>query len=217
MRSKEILREKKALEDTSQTTRIAAETLYNRAVEKAKAWEGIDWVSALKTLDAESFNALKAEADKDYSDLNFYRDGLQSEVQRYHRRQEQEVQARIQGVVAEISHAETGIPGFNEDLGNKLASYALEMGVPQDRLTDLVHTPIMRILHDAWRYRQSETAKSKTKPVMKTPTKIVKQSSNSETSRRAATPTKSSAMERLKRTGSQDDAADAFLAMWKDD
>lgn len=217
LRSKELHREKKTLEDHSHATRIAAETLYNRAAEKAKQWEGIDWVEALKTLDTPSYNELRKLAEKDYSDLNFFHEGLQHEVQRHEARKTEEVTARISATVAELSNPETGIEGFNEPLLRELGNYALSMGVPEDRMQDLFHTPIMRILHDAARYRKAQAATKATTPVKKTATKIVKSTSNSETSRKAAAPKNNSALDKLKRSGSQDDAEQAFLAMWKDD
>nr|WP_042674277.1 hypothetical protein [Methylobacterium sp. B34] len=211
-RSKAIAQDRRNLDEASKATIVAADSLYKRAAEKAAVWEKVDWVGALKNLDAESFNALKAEAERDYADVRFYQDGLNAELERSRVWQAQETESRINATVIELSNPETGITGFGNDVLQEIGSFMQKQGVPQDRLVDLFHAPILRMAYDAMQFNKARAVTSTAKPVVKTAKKIVKGNISSETSRNAAKPGNNSAMKRLERSGSQDDAVAAFLS-----
>lgn len=212
VRSKELVAQRKQVEEQSLAHRVSLEAGYNRAAEKAKYWDGIDWAAAFKELETPAFNSLRAAAQDAFNELAYFEDGLKSDMEAAKVRTEQEVQSRIQSTIVELAHPDTGIKGFGNELIQELGTYAQEMGVPSERLTDLFHAPILRILHDAVQYRKAQKATKATSPVVKTANKIVKNTVNADTSRRASKPSTSSALQKLARSGSLDDAESAFLA-----
>jgi hypothetical protein len=179
-----------------------------RAEARLKQFEGIDWVQAVVKLDPQEYQALRASAGEAWQDYQFYTEGLDSYLKQAQDERHNALVNEARQSLKELGDPNTGIKGFNKDLYNEMRSFAMEKGISEAQINQIVSAPALRLIHMAMMYEKGQSAVSKTTKVVKTPKKIVKSS--------AATNTKdlkdksSKAYSRLKESGEQDDAEAAF-------
>lgn len=215
-KSQEVADTRKRLEDQGAAYVAASETMLTRAKERFSQYEKIDWLVAAKELDGEELQALRGEAQKAYADVQFYEKELGTFMEGVHQQRHTALVAEAKATLTALQDPKTGIKGFNQQTYGDMQSFALNHGVPKEVMDNLVSEPILRILHKAMLYEKGQKAVTKTKDLK--PKKIIKGKVNGDVSRTGFTPKKSAkALEALKKTGSQDAAADAFLASFMDD
>jgi hypothetical protein len=139
-------------------------------------------------------------------------------------KQQAEMQAR--GVAAEVQEAQTkavqtqraemfeavrkAIPNWSNDLGQQLTDFALSKGVKYETLATTTDPGVILALHDAMKFAQLQkqkvdiTAKAKTAPPVLKPGAV-----------KAKPTAQADAVARLRKSGSVDDAASAFLSRMK--
>jgi hypothetical protein len=111
------------------------------------------------------------------------------------------------------------IKGWNDALYNDIRAFGNEMGIPSETLNEITDAGAIKILHMAMQFQAWCVKKVVvTKKVNKTPAKIVKNSASSPAQRGPQSQvTVKAAVNKVKRTGSLEDAANAFEAMMGDD
>jgi hypothetical protein len=158
------------------------------------------------------FQALKADAARAKADLDYFGQeasvllqARQAETQRT--RSEAAVAAR-----AELEDPTKGIPGFGPELYGKINEFAKSNGMEQ--FHTVVHPAAIRLMHKAmlWDAHQAaaKTAETKVAKVVNKPTKVTRPGTQ-DTSPKGE-PDYRSAMSDLRKSGSADAAAAAFLA-----
>lgn len=219
-RSKDLAENERKVNDSFSKAEALSQALYERALERFKPFENMNWLLQAKEMDSEAFVQLQHLANAHYQDVAFYGEGLQRSVDERRQRDEQAQEAAFQqralATMEELSNPTTGIKDFNPAKIQEIGNYAQSMGIPADRMRDLVHAPILRILEKARLYDAGQAAK--TTPVVKTPKKIIKQRVNVDTTRAAASNGKANkAHQKLSQSGGYENAVNAFMADWTTD
>lgn len=218
-RGEEIATQRKDLDSNAAKTMAATEALINRAIERYKPYENIDWAQAAATLDPEDYKSLKQVATSAYQDLQFLSTGLNEHIEQQKTARTAELTTVAKATIAELSDPKTGIPGFNETLYKEMKSFAIGAGIPEETMNTMVYGAPLRLIHKAMLWDKQQAAKASTSKVVKTPTQVIKSRVNADTSRKVSSSKTASdqSMNRLRKTGSVDDAADAFLSRWQRD
>jgi hypothetical protein len=215
-KSQEVAETRKKLEDQGASYVAASEVMLQRARERFEPYAKIDWFTASKDLSGEEFNALRSEAQKAYSDVQFYEKELGTFMQNVHQQRHTALVAEAKATLTALQDPKTGIKGFDQKVYEDMQGFAINHGVPKEVMDNLVSEPILRILHKAMLYERGQ--KVVTKPKDLKAKKIIKSKVNSDTARSGLTPKKTAkALEVLKKTGTQDAATEAFLASFMDD
>jgi hypothetical protein len=215
-KSQEVAETRKKLEDQGAAYVAASETMLTRAKARFEPYAKIDWLVASKELSGEELNALRTEAQKAYDDVKFYETELNTFMAGVHQQRHTALVAEAKATLTALQDPKTGIKGFNQKTYEEMQGFAINHGVPKEVIDNLVSEPILRILHKAMLYEKG--TKVVTKPKDLKAKKIIKSKVNGDTARAGLTPKKTTkALENLKKTGSIDAAADAFLASFMDD
>lgn len=216
-KSQEAATIRKKAEEAGARHVAATETLLQRAQERYKPYEGIDWLVAAQQLDAEELTALRGEAQKAYSDIQYLNSELDGFMHQAYQTRQADMIEEARTTLKNLQDPKTGIPGFSEKLYDEMRVFAINRGVPQEIVNNIVSEPMIRILHQAMQFERGK--KALVKPKSKTaPKTILKGKANPEATRKVISKSKNDKpLAKLKRSGSMEDAQEALLAMWRDD
>jgi hypothetical protein len=220
-KSQEVAEERKAI-DTKRAENIAAyDVLLKRATERADQYRALPWTSLMKdpNVPADQLQALQAEAAKAIEDEGFLKNELGNFMQKVTAEQATAHRAAAQECLKAINNPESPahIKGWNDALYNDLRTFGAEMGIPAETVNQITDAGAIKILHMAMQFHRGAQKVVVTKKVNKTPTKIVKNSASSPATRSAPQVTAKSAVAKAKKSGSLQDAANAFEALMGDD
>lgn len=215
--SQEVAAERKNVEAGHAKNIAAYDVMLKRTTERADAYRALPWTQMLKdpNVPADQLTALQAEAQKVYDEEAFIKNELDGFMQKVTEEQKVERVKAAQSCIKALMTPEspTYIKGWNNAVYNDLRSFGTEMGIDKDTVNTLTDPGAFKILHMARQFHRG-ASKVVTKKVNKTPTKIVKNSASAPATRSTAkTVTTKSAVAKAKKTGSMEDAANAFLAM----
>jgi hypothetical protein len=221
-KSQEVAAERKVIESKRAENIAAYDVLLKRSTERADQYRALPWVALQKdpNVPAEQLEQLVQEARKAVEEETFLKSELgnfMSKVQ-----EEQTVARRTAAqeclkVIKDPEHP-AHIKGWNDALYNELRTFGAEMGIPAETVNDITDAGAIKILHMAMQFARGAKKVVVTKPVDKTPRKIVKNSASSPAARGTSKQvTVKSAVTKAKQTGSMSDAADAFFAMAGDE
>lgn len=205
---------------------VAALNIMN---EKAKAryapYATIDWVGLQKNPDvtAADINALSAEAKAAYEDVSFYEKDLTTLMTTISDKQKADHKVQAKECVSALETPSTAdkpnplhIEGWNDKVYDELRGFARELGAPEASVNSMVDPVAFKILHMALQFKRS-SSKVLTVKTKKSPTKIVKSSASISSSKPTASATdRTKALANLKRSGSEEDAVNAFMAGMSD-
>ena len=214
-----------AAETASVRTKADADALrvtaaMNRAMEKADArwapYAKLDFLALSRdpTIDQATFLALRTEAQEALNDVKFVREELDGVVAAQRTEAQAQTNAQAAASVKSLSDPTSGIPGFGPALYNEMLAYAETAGAPKGVPQSIVADWALRALHKAMLYDRGVAATAtKLEKVIAKPSRVL-QSKGSSTG--AAASSTKAAMEALRKSGSVDDAADAFYASVSD-
>lgn len=212
-KSQAVTQKLKEAEDTGAAYVASLANLMQRAKQRAEPYAQIDWLVASKTLNEDELVALRNEAQKAYDDVNFFQqelDGFLGGVEQQ-RQQQLVVQAR-----EAVEVLKRDIPNWSTQVYDEIRHFAINNGMAPQIINNLTDPAAIKMLHMAMLYNKG--AKAVTKKTNKTPKKLVKSTVSAETTQRSLRGGKTEdAIGKLRRSGSIDDGADAFLAKWRDD
>jgi hypothetical protein len=156
----------------------------------------------------EDFQALRADAAAAEANVKFFGDELGKLQQANSARQQQAHQEAAQATIKELSDPNTGIKGWGPELYSDLMTFAEGQGVQNARMA--TSAPLLRLLNMAMQWEKADkarkTAEGKVQAAPNKPTKVLKPGQKTSTGKAQT------AMQTLRRSGSLDDATDAFLA-----
>jgi hypothetical protein len=203
--------------DTDTAKALAGLTVMTEmAKQRADPYKKIDFLVAAKDLDADTLQHLRTEAQKAFEEERFLNTELDNFVKGAQTQQQQRVVEDARACVKALND-ETGqyhIKGWNDKVYDELRSFAIKEGVDQTVINGVTNPAVIKLLHMALQFSKS-MAKNVTTKVNKTPKKIVKTTSTIQPKRAEdVTEANKKAMDKLKRSGKVDDAAEAFLARW---
>jgi hypothetical protein len=219
--SQEVAEQRKAV-DADRAKNIAAyDVMLKRATERANEYRALPWTQLMKdpNVPADQLQALQAEAQKALDDETFIKSELDGFMTKVSEEQKAERVKSAQTCIKTLTNPESPmhIKGWNEAVYNDLRAFGTEMGFHQDTVNSLTDPAAFKILHMAMQFKRGST-KVVTQKVNKTPTKIVKNSAAAPAARSSSkTVTTKSAVAKARKTGSLEDAANAFLALAGDE
>jgi hypothetical protein len=208
--------------DEDHARNIAAyDVLLKRSTERANQYRELPWTQLMKdpNVPADQLSALQAEAQKALEDEAFLKNELDGFMQKVSG--DQAAARRSAAVECLKSINDTASPhhikGWSEALYNDIRGFAAEQGLDKEMVNNLTDPSAFKILHMAMQFKRG-SAKVVTQKVNKTPTKIVKNSASAPAARSSAkTVTVKQATTKAMKSGSQDDAINAFEAMFSGD
>jgi hypothetical protein len=217
-KSQEVATTRKTLEDQSAAYLARQTKLLERARAKYEPLSKIDLLAASKdpNVTQEELIAARNTIQAAYEEVQFLEQDLSAFTADLQKAQAAELRAQAQEAIKVLSDPEKGIEGFNQPMYQEICSFAVESGLPAELVNNLVDPSIIKLLNMARLYAKGKTqvqsAKSDKK---KAPKRIVKGTASAETTKKTVKTAKAAEpMKRLQKSGSTDDAADAFMARW---
>lgn len=225
-KSMEVAEQRKAYETKLQEQAVSANSLLERARERYKQYANLDFnmlaaQAASGQLDPEGYQNLRTAAYQAWQEVRFLEEGVVTYTQKLaEKRSEDMKQEAIEAIKVLTGPVEKGgIEGWSPERYKEIVSFAVEQGAPQDVVGQITQPWALRLLHDAMLFargkQKSKGSEVKVTKVNKTPKRITKTTTSPSSS---SDYNKSSdvkkAMAKLVRSGSTDDAAEAYLARW---
>lgn len=205
-KSQEVAAKRKDAEAAELKAQATLDKMYQKAVERWKPYAEIDMLVASKQLDADSFTALRKEAQAAYEDFRFITEEADAFVKASQANQQKQLQEAAQEAVKVLKDA---IPNWSPKLYDSIREYAITTGMPSDVVNNLVDPVAIQLIHKARLYDEAKKVVTKKKVIQ--PKKVLKQTVTS-TSVKSDQSVK--AKTRLQSSGSVDDAANLFLSRW---
>lgn len=219
-KSQEVATNRKTYEDQAAAFIARQTKLLERARAKYEPLSKIDLLAASKdpNVTQEELIAARNTIQSAYEEVQFLEQDLQAFTADIQKAQSSELRAQAQEAIKVLSDPEKGIEGFNQPMYQEICSFAVDSGLPAELVNNLVDPSIIKLLNMARLYAKGKTQVQAAKPdKKKAPKRIVKGSASAETTRKTVKTAKAAEpMKRLQKSGSTDDAADAFMARWSE-
>lgn len=205
-KSQEVAAKRKDAEAAELKAQATLDKMYQKAVERWKPYSEIDMLVASKQLDADSFTALRKEAQAAYEDFRFITEEADAFVKASQANQQKQLQEAAQEAVKVLKEA---IPNWSPKLYDSIREYAITTGMPSDVVNNLVDPVAIQLIHKARLYDEAKKVVTKKKVIQ--PKKVLKQTVTSTSVKSDQT---AKAKTRFQSSGSVDDAANLFLSRW---
>ncbi len=200
--------------------------LHEKAKTKAAPYAGLDWLAISKNpnITAEEATALRDEAKAAMDDVAFFDSELGTLMTALGEQQKASQVAQARTCIQALSTPGTEdtpnplhIEGWNDKVYDELRGFARELGAESSAVDSMVDPVAFKILHMAMQFKRG-SSKVLTIKTDKSPKKIVKTSVSSPETRAANTPiaNRKAAVAKLSRTGSEEDAINAFMSNMAD-
>jgi hypothetical protein len=220
-KSQEVSQTRTKLEEQSAAYLLRQSKLLERARAKYEPLAKIDLLAASKdpNVTQEELVAARNTIQAAYEEVQFLEQDLTAYSQELQKAQTEELRAQAQEAIKVLSDPEKGIEGFNQPLYQEIVSFATDSGLPAEFVNNLVNPAAIKLLNYARLYMKGKTKVQSAKPdKQKAPKRIVKGTASAETTKKVTKTAKAQEpMKRLQKSGSTDDAADAFMARWSSD
>lgn len=216
-KSMEVAEQRKAVEAELAKNVTATAALLERAKSRFEPYSKIDFLLAAKELSAEDYTNLRTAAQAAYEDVQFLETNLNGFMQAAQEKQHESLITQARDAIKVLTGPvdQGGIEGWNEKLYDDIRAFAQTEGLRKEIVDNLVDPTALRLLHNAMLYARGKS-KVITKVVNKTPTKVIKTSRTTETGAVGDKTSSTVALKTLRKTGTTDAAADAFMARWAD-
>lgn len=216
-KSQEVADGRKFVDEERAKNIAAYDVLLKRATTRADEYRALPWTQLMKdpNVPADQLAELQKEASKALEDEAF----LKNEITGFMQKVQNEQLAARKTAAADCIKAlndpksPNHVKGWSDALYNDIRSFATSQGLNAEMVNNLTDPGAFKVLHMAMQFSRGQK-KVLTKKVNKTPTKIVKNSAAAPAARSSSkTVTVKSAVDKVRKSGSMDDAIDAFLAM----
>lgn len=208
IKSQEVAAQRKALEDKSLQYEASLQRLMEKAQERYKPYAEVDMLVAAKTMSDDDFMQLRRESQMAKEDLDFFT----QEASKYAQNVKNEYQKKLQEEASKtIKILQERVPDWSQNLYNDVRSYAINQGLTAEVVDTIVEPTAIEMMIKAMRYDQGKKVATQKRVVRKQKRVLKSGTSNPTTAKKR----QSEAMERLHRTGSTDDATNAFLSKWQ--
>ena len=194
-----------------QTANAALQKMIQKAEERWKPYSELNYVLLAQKMDEGSFIQLQEDAKAAYQDVAFLKTELASTMQAEQAR----AQAAMRDMLAQ-SQASLAkeIPGWGPETAKAIRDYAVANGVAPQAADTIVDPVVVRIIQKAMQFdKGAKSASAKVKPTAPTSPRRAMSASAQPSPGKTA---KQSALDELRRTGSEDAAERAFLSLLTD-
>jgi hypothetical protein len=209
-KSQQVAAERKEVEAQASKYVAQIDVLYKKAQAKWEPYSKVDMLLASKELDTEQFAALRQEAQEAYEEFTFVSQEADTFVKAA---AEQRNKATAAAAAESVKVLTEKIPGWSTELYDKIRTFALAQGLPKEAVNNITDPNVIMLMHKARLYDEGKKVVLKKKS--KLPTKMLK--AGGTTNADISPNKKKSSMDQLRRSGSTDDAADAFLSRWQEE
>lgn len=211
-KSQEAAEIKKRSEETGAKYVAGLEGLLARAKQAAEPYAAINFLALSKNpnVTADELTALSEQAQAAYASVQYLEAELDGVVKHTQEQRANNLRAQAQECIKVLQDPKTGIEGWGTPLYNDLRSFAVESGLDQTLVNELVDPTVFKLLHKAMMFDKGQKAAKGTKKIDKTPKKIIKGTPDTAVVKKA-TGKKVDALRQLQKSGSMDDAENAFL------
>jgi hypothetical protein len=195
------------------------EAMLQRARAQYQPYSELNFLALAKdpNISQDELAALSSAAKSSYENVAFLETELDGVIRYSQEQRRASLVAQARESHKVLSDPKTGIEGWSEPLYNEIRQFAVGAGLPNEVVDEIVDPAALKILHMAMSYAKGKKAVATPakgpKKVDKTPKRIVKGVS-AETVSKSKTTTEDTALRKLKKSGSYDDAADAFMSRW---
>lgn len=217
-KSQEVADRRKVVDQQAAAHVALLSQALKRAEERYDPFSKIDFLAAAKNpeVSAEELTAARNAAQAAYDDVQFFKQDLDRITEALRVQQQQELLSQAKEAIKVLSDPDKGIKGWSEPLYAEIRTFATAQGLSQDIVDNLVDPAAIKLINMARLYMKGhktvETAKSDKKKNV--PKRIVKSVATAATTKKVISKkTSADAMKRLERSGSVDDAANAFAAL----
>lgn len=217
-KSQEAAETKKKADEAVVKHVTGLEKLLERAKEQAAPYANINFLALTKdpNVSSEELSALSDAANRAFDNVRYLEQELDGVIRSAHEERQKQMMVAAREAIKTLTDPKTGIPGWNEAMYNDIRKFAVESGMNEQVVNEMVDPVAFKILHMAMQYQKGKKAVTKTKKIDKTPKRIIKGTPD-EVVKKAKGDPKREVFKRLKESGSVDDAADAFMARWGDE
>jgi hypothetical protein len=217
-KSQEVATQRKSVDERSAVLLAQSSALLDRAKAKYEPYSKIDLLAASKdpNISAEELVAVRNAAKAAYEDVQYLEQETARVSEALRNQARQDLVQQAQESIKVLSDPEKGIEGFSQQLYGDICSFAVESGLPQEIVNDLVNPAAIKLINMARLYAKGQVkVQSEKSDKKKAPKRIVKSTASAENTKKSVKTAKAvEPMKRLKKSGSVDDAADAFAARW---
>lgn len=217
-KSQEVAAARKAVDERAATQLGQLNVLLDRAKARWEPFSKIDFLAATKdpNISADELKAVRAMAEEAHADLTFLQGQTEQFTQALQNERRKELVEQARETVKVLSDPKTGIEGWNENLYGEIRKFAVESGLPEAMVNEIVDPNAIKLLNMARLYMKGKAQVTAAKPEKKAPKRIVKSVSTAVETKKTNDKTagKEGAMSRLRNDGSVDSAAAAFEAQW---
>ena len=210
-KSQAVATERKEVEANGAKLAAQMQRVYEKAQARWEPYSKIDMLVASKQLDADQFAALRQEAQAAYDDFRFITQEADEFVKNANEQRQTFLQTQAKEAVKVLKEK---IPGWNQATYDSVRTYAIEAGLPAETVNAMVDPVAIQLIHKAMAFDKAKTITTKKKVV--TPKKVLK-TTKTTTGRDVQVDRSKAQMERLKRSGTTDDASEVFLSRWAQD
>lgn len=212
-KSQAVAAKTKEVEETGAKYMASLAGLLDRARQRAEPFTKVDFLVATKELSSEELKALRDEAQRHFDDVRF----LEQEIDNFMGNVQKQRQESLAEQAKEcVTVLKKEIPGWNEKLYDDLRGFAVTQGFDREVINNLVDPVAFKLLHQAYLYNKGQKAVTTKKN--KAPKKVIKTTTAPSVTKEVVGKKEvSKALERVRQTGSVDDATAAFLAKWQKD
>lgn len=210
-KGQEVSAKRKEVESAGVEVAAVLDRMFKKAEERWKPYTEIDMLVASKQLDADTFAALRKEAQAAYEDYRF----ISEEAKGFITKAEQNKQRVLQQAAQEaVKVLKQDIPTWSSSLYDSIREYAISIGMDADVVNNLVDPVAIKALHKARLYDESKKIATKKKVVA--PKKVIK-STNTLTASDSRNERVIKAKKQVMSSGTVDDATSLFMARWESD
>lgn len=211
-RSKEVADAKKAAEAEQTKAATTLTKLVERAREAAKPYAEINWALLAKNpeVTAEQITFLQNEAKAALDNVKFLETELDGIVETRAKADQEALLKQASETIKALSDPETGIKGWSQKLYSDVREFAVSQGLAAEAVNRIVDEKAIRLMHMAYLYHKGQQVA--TQRVKKVGKKIVKATHSPKTNASVSKTEAAKAMDKLRKNGSMDNAAEAFLA-----
>ncbi|MBR1173897.1 hypothetical protein JQ617_08025 [Bradyrhizobium sp. KB893862 SZCCT0404] len=217
-KSQEVATKRKTMDEQGAVLLAQQTALLDRAKKRYEPYAKLDLLAASKdpNISAEELVAVRNAAQAAYDDVQYLEQETSRVAEALRTQARKDLMEQAQESIKVLSDPEKGIEGFNQAMYGDICTFAVEQGLPAEIVNDLVNPAAIKLINMARLFMKGQKVVQTAKPDNKKPPKrIVKATATAETTKKVIKTAKAAEpMKRLKASGTQEDAADAFMARW---
>lgn len=162
-KSQEIATLRKQIEDEAAKYNTGLEKLVEKAKARFEPFENQDWIELRHRVDAETYQALRKEAQEAYQDYAFLTQELDGVRQQSQQKAQAQLLEQAKDCLKAIQNPESPhhIADWSPDVYRDLRGFAVQQGIPGEAMDTETSPAVLKILHMAMQYSKAQQVATK--------------------------------------------------------